>query len=552
MNTDQLAAFFGNKRLLYFFVIAMSIIYISGLFILPMDIDAAQYAYMSMEMLQHDSFLVVKDRYEDYLDKPPLLFWLSALSYKVFGISAFAYKLPATLIALASSVATYRVARLLYDRYVGLLSVGIQLTLFSYVTFLSDLRTDALLSSFCMVAIYGILYYLDRKKWKYFFIGFVGIAGAMLSKGPMGCMLPVLALSCHWMYQRKWRCFFRWEWLLGVFVVLLLLFPMMYGLYVQHGIEGLEFYFWTQSFGRITGQNTTWRDDTTFFFFMHTFLWAFLPWTFYFLYGLYTKARRLFSRQGRLPELLTLGGGLVAFFVLSLSKYKLPHYIYVIFPLFSIFTAQAILGLLRENKPVVRRILYTTGFVMSLLTLCFVALIVFYIFPSVMYGILYLFLLLALLVFLFFSWKKSDILQRAFYPILGSYLVFYLILNLHFYPFLIGNYQFGTLTARAVAHKNIPKDQIFFFGHTSRSFDFQLKSCTPRIGLDEVERRYLSGETFWLSVTDEGRADLEQRNIQFFTEIERSFFRVTMLTLPFLNPRTRSSVLRKGYIVKLN
>ena len=553
MYTQQLIDFFNNKRILYFFIISVSLLYISGMFISPMDIDAAQYAYISMEMEDSGSFLIIKDRFEDYLDKPPLLFWLSAFSYKIFGINAFAYKLPTLLVAFISCFATYKIATLFYNRYVGLLSVGIQLTLFSHVTFLSDVRTDALLSSFCMVAIYGILYYLDRKKWIYFFVGFAGIAGAMLSKGPMGCMLPILALSCHWVHKRRWSYFFRWEWLLGICFVLLLLSPMLYGLYKQFKMKGLEFYFWTQSFGRITGQNTTWRDDTTFFFFMHTFLWAFLPWTFHFLYGLYARGKQCALKQGRFIELLTLGGGLITFFVLSLSQYKLPHYIYAIFPLFSIFTAHSILNLLEQGGIFVRKTLYALGLLISVFTLSFSAWIVFYVFPSVVYGIIYAFLLAAFLGFLCFTWKKFSILQKTFYPILGTYIIFYFILNLHFYPFLIENYQLGTVMARKVVQKDIPKEKIFFLGYTSRAFDFHLKKIyTPRLDLYEVEQKYLAGETFWLSITDQDYVRLQRKNIPFTPEAAKDFFRVTMLTLPFLNPNTRPEVLKKGYIVRVN
>ena len=61
--------------------------YIRGLSIDVMDVDASQYASIAMEMLQGGSWLEVQHRHADYLDKPPLLFWASALSYALFGIS---------------------------------------------------------------------------------------------------------------------------------------------------------------------------------------------------------------------------------------------------------------------------------------------------------------------------------------------------------------------------------------------------------------------------------------------------------------------------------
>ncbi|MEO0008670.1 MAG: hypothetical protein RJA20_2866, partial [Bacteroidota bacterium] len=51
---------------------------IAGLFLDIMDVDAAQYASIALEMTQNGSWLQVMHRGADYLDKPPLLFWLSA------------------------------------------------------------------------------------------------------------------------------------------------------------------------------------------------------------------------------------------------------------------------------------------------------------------------------------------------------------------------------------------------------------------------------------------------------------------------------------------
>ena len=54
-----------------------------------MDVDASQYASMAREMFESGNFLEIKDKHENYLDKPPLIFWLSCLSFKIFGISNF-------------------------------------------------------------------------------------------------------------------------------------------------------------------------------------------------------------------------------------------------------------------------------------------------------------------------------------------------------------------------------------------------------------------------------------------------------------------------------
>ena len=74
-----------KKHLLILFVIII-LIYLSGIQIPVMEIDAAQYASMSREMMQSGNYLHVYDGGANYLDKPPFLFWITAISMKFFVI----------------------------------------------------------------------------------------------------------------------------------------------------------------------------------------------------------------------------------------------------------------------------------------------------------------------------------------------------------------------------------------------------------------------------------------------------------------------------------
>jgi 4-amino-4-deoxy-L-arabinose transferase-like glycosyltransferase len=87
---------------------ALGIVYFLNMFPDVMEADASQYAAISWEMLENGSYLQVFQRGLDYLDKPPLLFWLSSFSFKLFGVSNFTYKLPAVLVILMGIYATYR------------------------------------------------------------------------------------------------------------------------------------------------------------------------------------------------------------------------------------------------------------------------------------------------------------------------------------------------------------------------------------------------------------------------------------------------------------
>ena len=84
---------------IHWLLLIFGLVYFTAIRVDVMDVDAAQYAEISREMNQTHQFLQVYDRGDDYLDKPPFLFWISALSMNIFGTGNFGYKLPSILFA---------------------------------------------------------------------------------------------------------------------------------------------------------------------------------------------------------------------------------------------------------------------------------------------------------------------------------------------------------------------------------------------------------------------------------------------------------------------
>ena len=359
--------FFHNRvssRFQFLFFIPVLVVYIAGMFIDVMEIDAAQYAAMSREMLDTHNYLEIYDRGVNYLDKPPLLFWLSVLSFKLFGVSNFSYKLPSVLFSLLALLSTYKLGKALHNEKTGFYSALILSSCQAYFLINHDIRTDTILAACTIFSIWQLYLFIQNNRFSNLFLGALGIGGAMLTKGPIGIMVPALALGFHLIVRREWKVIFNWRWLLILPLVLIFLSPMLVGLYRQYDLHpgkliqgvpiqsGLQFYFWTQSFGRITGESV-WKDDTTSLFFTHTFLWAFLPWCLLFLAGFYTDTKKLIVSRFKLlnhEEALTWGGFLFPFLAFSLSHYKLPHYIFVVFPLAAIITGKYVENLFKARN----------------------------------------------------------------------------------------------------------------------------------------------------------------------------------------------------------
>ena len=538
-----------QKQALPFF--AVSLPYLLGFSIPLMDIDASQYASISLEMLQKGSWLEVFHRGDDYLDKPPLLFWLSAFFYSLFGVADWVYRLPSVLSTILGAFSTYYLGKMLYNRQAGYFAALTLVSCQAWFLINNDVRTDTLLANFTIFGIWQIHAFLQDGKNLRIFWAAIGVAAAMMTKGPIGLMVPVLALGMDWLLHRQWKHFFRWQWLLLLGLVGLLLSPMVYGLYTQFGWEGPRFYFWTQSFGRLTGESE-WSNDTSPFFFVHTLAWSFLPWTFLFALSFWDKGKLILRqgfRLGKGQEALTFFGVLLPFLALSMSNYKLPHYIYVFFPLMAILTGKGMDELVKRPK--------TGPRFQTLKGLQLILMIA-------------LWVLVGLLVLVAFRREDAfSFLLMGFFG-LGSFLLWWMgpgaysslimstllcivgvnaLMNYHVYPELL-QYQASSSAAFYTHDKGIEKGELMTFQYQAHALDFYRREQVPEAHnqheLLKMRQRHPYVLTRASNLETLSEMGLDYKLMRRFKD-----YPVTRLSLPFLNPYTRTKQLKIYALAKL-
>ncbi len=548
-----------SKKLYILLFSLAALVYILGLTLIHIfDIDAAQYASIAMEMMQSGSYLEVFHRGNDYLDKPPLVFWLGAISYDIFGISHWAYRLPSFFASILGIYATYGLAKRLYNQHVGQLSALILATTHVYFLHNHDVRTDTLLTNFVIFGIWQTYAYLQDKKFIQLFLGFSGFALAMLAKGPIGLMVPVLSLGAHFLYKRQFKNFIKPEWLIGLVIIAFWLAPMVYGLYTQFDLQpektvngvtgesGVKFYFWTQSFGRLTGENV-WSNDSGFDFFWHTFLWEFMPWM---MLAYFSVIRKLFLlvktkfNKDTLPEVITLAGFLLAMIALSKSHYKLPHYIMVIFPHAAILTAHQIYEIFTEKETWFKPFYIIQTIIVFLLMALF-AVINLWFFPMPWYWLFFAVVLFGTAIYFAFSKDKK---VKFIVPSALAIIAFNLGMNLNFYPSL-NQYHTGAVAGTILREKmKIPKDHIYGYKVQHHSFDVYSHQIAPIIYNLEATKDFKGDYYFYTN--EEGKNELMRLKHSLVID-ELPNYHVLILNGKFLNPATRDEVTKPYYIVKV-
>jgi len=540
-----------NTNIYIFYIVLCIIIYILGsLFIPLMEIDSVQYANISREMLQNKSFLQIFDQGKDYLDKPPLLFWLSSLSMYLFGLNDFAFRLPSILMAILAIYSTYKFTLLYYSTEIAALAALVLASTQAMFLITHDVRTDTMLMAWVMLAIWQFAIWLNNRKWSSFVIAFTAVAFGMMTKGPIALMVPIFSFAPHLIMHRNFKMLFRWEYLLGIGIIVILLIPMDIGLYQQFdlhpekvmyektGTSGLRFFYWTQSFGRITGESV-WHENDDFFFLFQNLLWGFLPWTLFLIFGLISECTKIIRTKFTLnknEEWIVLPGFLITYTALGISNYQLPHYIYVVLPFTAIIAAKSIHSLVInwENR-IFKNIINGINIFIYLLVLSILLVLLLFTFNTNIYLVIASLSVMGIF-FLIVMVKKAGaiprVIQFAFFTIITTNL----LLTIFFYPKLL-EYQLGNEVAKVIRQKNIDKNKFYLYQvYYERSMDFYSNYSFQNIeNLDSLKTN-----DYVLIKNDL----INQELLTNFNKIERiSTFHVSTLNAEFLNPKTRDSAL---------
>jgi 4-amino-4-deoxy-L-arabinose transferase-like glycosyltransferase len=562
--------------------IPIVVVYVFNLFVDVMAIDAAQYAEMSWEMFTTHSFLKVHLLGADYLDKPPLLFWLNCLSFYLFGVGNVSYKLPSLLFALLAIWSTYRFAQLYYSREVALTASLMLATTEALFLITNDVRTDTMLMGAVIFAIWQWAQFFDTHKTKNILLGSIAIGLAMLAKGPIGIIAVAAALLPHIIFSKRWRLLIDLRIILTIVIIGLLLSPMCIGLYQQWGWHGLKFYFWTQSFGRITGASE-WSNDPDTFFLIHTTLWAFLPWSLFLFVGWTDIVMALFSRKIFVREIISISGFTLVLIAMMLSRYQLPHYIFVAYPLGAVIAADYLSRL--RNKRALMKIL-TVLQLFILLSLIAMSCILQYCLKGADILSLACLVLLygAVIAFIIYDNRRIKTLRNGlsyithsaknllngqknlspethvFFDILYRNLffssacimtVFSLLMGAFYFPSIL-KYQPGDDFGRyARHHAGVEKNYVAYdckYGFT----DIFYAQQRPYFiwNQNELNTLLLQKKRLIIKTSSYGIQQLDIGKIKYKIIGQRYQYPVAKLTLGFLNPTTRDSQCEKVYLIE--
>ncbi len=306
------------------------------------DVDEGKNAQAAVEMQESANWIVPTFNYELRADKPPLLYWLQAGSYALFGVNEFAARLPSALAALLSILLTYELARNAFGPMAGLLS---GLTLGSAVSFCASAHfanPDSLLNAFSLLTLYLFWSgFAARGRWWLITCG-LSSGLAVLAKGPVGLLLPGCVMILFLLWERQlWRLFDS-RILLGLLGFLVVAAPW----YVWVALETKG--IWIAEFWRVHNQDrflgTMENHGGSVFYYILILMIGLSPWSvFMLLTGCHSRDELYAEPTIQRSATRFLLCWIATYFVFfSIARTKLPNYILPLFPAAAILVARCL------------------------------------------------------------------------------------------------------------------------------------------------------------------------------------------------------------------
>ena len=552
-----------ENKLLSIIFISITFIYLYGLSLPLLGLDSSQYAELSRQMLETGSYFQIQLDGLDYLDKPPLLFWLGSLSFSVFGVSEFTFRLPSFLFTLIAAYGTFLIGKELYSNRVGKYSSLMLLSSIAFFMINIDVRTDTILIGAITFSTAKLIQYHKYSKWKDLILGFFFIGIAMCSKGPLGLLIPIIAVGTHLLLKKELKALLDWKLLIGLTITVITIAPLLISLYTQwdlhpekmlygvKNISGVKFFLWDQSFGRITGTNPFINNmkevqSNDPFYFGHTLLWALLPWTILGFSKLFKNIVSLIKRQKN-TEYYTFGAIVIPIIILSFSSYKLPHYIFICLPFLSVLSAQFLLEKNHKNW------LKYVHLAPILIILLFTLLIFSFSFPTTNFLQWAILFLMFICVLIFIIQKQQ---QSTFFLLICSIsILFHLSLYTHFYPNLLsfdsaisaGEKIKSANQSRTISYDSNRIDQDW--KTLSYSLEFYSENINEICFTIEELSKYRN-QDLWVYTSEIELLDLENKG-WIKEKIAYQHFPTSKINLSFFIPSKRELMVTNKYLVKI-
>ena len=330
------------KQILVLLVLAY-VFFILGNGILSLtNPDEVFYAQTAKEMIQQRSWLTPYLFGVPQFEKPVLLYWFLRIAFILFGVSSFSARFFPAFFAATGVIAAYLLSRIGFkNEEKAFISSLILMSSGLYIGLARTVFTDMIFSVFILFSLLSFYWDYSRKNKAgpgilLFFI-FSGLA--VLTKGPLGILLPLLIVPAFLFIKKDIKVLSSKYTLLGILLFIALSLPWYIFIIRKYGSSLTREFFYNDHFRRLIEAEH--RGNDRWYFYPFSMIGSMFPWSVYTLTALIFIFKDL-RKKANPFYLFLISWVSVVFLVFQFAHSKLVSYIFPLFPALAIITGDFI------------------------------------------------------------------------------------------------------------------------------------------------------------------------------------------------------------------
>jgi 4-amino-4-deoxy-L-arabinose transferase-like glycosyltransferase len=303
--------------------------------------DEPRYAEIPREMIESGDWVTPRLNYVKYFEKPPLIYWLTAIDFELFGMSEFVARLWPAIFAVVGIVMAGGLGRSMFGPWTGYAAAAVLAATPLYFGLSQVLILDMPLAGLMTLALGAFWFAYTRPRWRAPFVWllYAATALAVLTKGPVAPLLIGAIIGAFLVLEGDVRAL---RWLLNPLGIgLFLLVAVPWFVLVSHSNpEFVDFFIVKQHINRFLKPD---EHREPLWFFVPIVMGGMLPWTAFAMFSprlLAGFARRLATRRVPAATLYCTIWSAVIFLFFSLSGSKLATYVLPMFCPLAILAAR--------------------------------------------------------------------------------------------------------------------------------------------------------------------------------------------------------------------
>jgi 4-amino-4-deoxy-L-arabinose transferase-like glycosyltransferase len=306
------------------------------------DWDEATRALIAREIYRTGNWLHPTLQGQPYLLKPPLMDWLIALNYKLWGISEFTTRLPGALLSACSVPFLYLVGREVFrQRLPATFAAGVYLTLLPVVRHGRLAMLDGTAVSFFLLLLFCLLKARHQRIWA----AGIGISLGLitLTKGLLVVPLGAIALI-FLLLERQWAILSHPYFWLGMLLGSAPVIAWYVAQWQHYGAIFWQVHFQAQGLERLS-EAVEGNSGSPWYYLLELLKYTW-PWLLFWFGGLFLAWRQRQTSWGK----LILTGTVIYLGTISLMNTKLPWYIMPLYPFFALAVAAQLTRLWQDRQ----------------------------------------------------------------------------------------------------------------------------------------------------------------------------------------------------------